>query len=570
MIGFDFEVYMYDWMVVFEDFLTNEVVYFVNDVDGLREFYEKNKDNLLIGYNNNGYDNFILKGILMGKDPYYLSNVIINKTNNIWRLADWNSIGLYSYDVSYNVGFTSLKENEAYLGISIDETPVPFDLDRPLTDDEIELVLGYCKRDVNATKLIFMETISTFETKLFLISNFGLDKSFLNKSDNAILDEVLGARRKYRGANDEFDGFDFTQLDLRIEKYKSLLDHFRKDISSDYKSIGYSMMIADVMHSFGIGGVHGAIDNFDYDGKLMLIDVEAYYPSMTIAYDWFSRAVPSDKKELYAYMKNERGKIKHTNKKLSDAYKLVLNTAYGSYKYKWCNLYDPRMANNITIGGQVMLVDLIEQIEPYIEKLVQSNTDGIIVIPKDEAKVIEAVKEWETRTLMKTEIEYGRRIVQKDVNNYVMEMDDDKVVAVGAYVRQYAPRGLRRTLAVVDKALVEYLIHDTPIEQYIAQNNDPLDYQIISKVGKTYDKVFFRNTDGDVVTNKVNRSFAGFDEGVLLKQKIGKNPERIANHPSKSFVYNGYVDELDMNRIDKQWYVDMVYNRLYQYKGIKR
>lgn len=563
MKGFDFEVFRYDWLVVFKDFITDEYTVIVNDKRALQRYIDENKNDLLVGYNSSNYDNFILKGILLDKDPYYLSNVIINhdKTGRIWKLADWNKIDLNTYDVSFGLGFTSLKENEAYLGISIDECPIDFNQENSLTQEQLELVIEYCKRDVDATQILFEQSRDAFETKLYLCSEFGLDKSYLNKSDQAIIEKVLGAERRYN-CTDEFEPFDFSQLDLRISKYQEVIDYFNQPV--DYQK-GLTIDIAGVPHALGIGGIHGAISNFKYSGKLMNIDVASYYPSMMIEYDWFARSIPSENKKLYAKMKRDRVKLKKTNKQLANAYKLVLNTTYGCYKYQYGNLYDPRMANNICIGGQVMLVDLIEQLEPYCT-LVQSNTDGIIIIPHDDDKVVEVVKDWERRTRMEMEITYGDRIVQKDVNNYVMRTEDG-IKAVGGYVRQFKPRGLRRTMSIVDKALVEHLINDVSIEEYIRNNNDPLDYQIVSKVGKTYDRVLYEKNGIQYETNRVNRAFASYEPCRLYKQKEGKNKECVANHPENTLIWNESVRDFDISQVDKQWYITMTYKRLSDYLG---
>lgn len=563
MIGFDFEVFRYDWLVVFKDFITDEYTIIVNDKQKLQDYINKHKRDLLIGYNNSNYDNFILKGILLDKDPYYLSNIIISKdkSGRIWRMANWNEIDLNTYDVSFGLGFTSLKENEAYLGISIDECPIDFDQMNYLSKEQLEKVIEYCKRDVDATQLLFEKSQDKFETKLYLCNEFGLDKSYLNKADQSIIEKVLGAERKYN-CTDEFDPFDFTQLNLKISKYQDVINFFSKPI--DYKQ-GLNIDICGVPHNLGIGGIHGAIPNFSYTGKIMNIDVASYYPSMMIEYNWFARSVPEENKKLYAKMKKDRIILKKTNKKLANAYKLVLNTTYGCYKYQYCNLYDPRMANNICIGGQVMLVDLLEQLEPYC-KLVQSNTDGIIIIPYDEEKIIEIVKDWEQRTRMEMEITYGDKIVQKDVNNYVMRTEEG-VKAVGGYVAQYKPRGLRRTVSIVDKALVEHFLNDVRIEDYIHSNNDVLDYQIISKVGKTYDRVFYDIDGIEIETNFVNRAFAGLKPCRLYKQKNGKNRELVANHPTNTMIWNEAVYDLDISKIDKQWYIEMAYKRLNDYLG---
>ena len=564
MIGFDFEVFKFDWLVVFKDLINDQYTIIKNDRDKLKEYLNKNKNSLFIGYNNANYDNYILKSILLDIDPYYVSSIIINKdkSGRIYRVANWNKVNFYSYDVSFGLGFTSLKENEAYLGISIDECPINFNLDRPLTDEEFEKVIEYCKRDVDATCLLFEKTRSEFETKLYLCNEFNLDKSYLNKGNQSIIERVLGADRKYN-CTDANDPFDFSQLNLKIKKYQPVIDYFSQP--TDMQK-GFSIDIAGVPHSFGIGGIHGAISNFSYTGKLMNIDVSSYYPSMMIAYDWFARSVPQEKKQLYAKMKADRIVLKKTNKKLSDAYKLVLNTTYGCYKYEYCNLLDPRMANNICIAGQVMLVDLMENLEPYC-KLVQSNTDGIIIIPYDEEKIKEVVKDWEERSRVQMEISYGVKIVQKDVNNYVFKKDNGDIKCVGGYVAQYKPRGLRRTLSIIDKALTEHLINDVSIEDYIHNNNDPLDYQIISKVGKTYDRVFYEVDGKEVPTNFVNRAFAGFTPGRLYKQKAGKNKELVANHPTNTFIWDRAVNDLDISKIDKQWYIDMTYKRLQDYLG---
>ena len=46
------------------------------------------------------------------------------------------------------VGFRSLKELEAFMGHDIKESSVPFDIERPLTQAEIEETKRYCEHDV--------------------------------------------------------------------------------------------------------------------------------------------------------------------------------------------------------------------------------------------------------------------------------------------------------------------------------------------------------------------------------------------------------------------------------------
>lgn len=63
---------------------------------------------------------------------------------------------------------------------------------------------------------------------------------------------------------------------------------------------------------------------------------------------------------------------------MQQPYKIVLNSTYGAMKDKHNAMYDPRQANNVCVGGQLLLLDLIERLEDHCE-IIQSNTDGILV-----------------------------------------------------------------------------------------------------------------------------------------------------------------------------------------------
>lgn len=43
------------------------------------------------------------------------------------------------------------------------------------------------------------------------------------------------------------------------------------------------------------------------------------------------------------------------------------NSTYGAMKDKFNALYDPLQANNVCVTGQLLLLDLIEHLEPYVD-----------------------------------------------------------------------------------------------------------------------------------------------------------------------------------------------------------
>ena len=66
MIFYDFEVFKEDWLVVLIDPSKRQVTEIVNDPDHLSRFYEENKHDIWVGFNSRHYDQYILKGILLG------------------------------------------------------------------------------------------------------------------------------------------------------------------------------------------------------------------------------------------------------------------------------------------------------------------------------------------------------------------------------------------------------------------------------------------------------------------------------------------------------------------------
>ena len=77
LIFYDFEVYKYDWLVVLINYKTREKKVIINNPTELKEFYHLHKNDIFIGYNSRGYDQFIWQAIMFDIDPYYVSEQIV-------------------------------------------------------------------------------------------------------------------------------------------------------------------------------------------------------------------------------------------------------------------------------------------------------------------------------------------------------------------------------------------------------------------------------------------------------------------------------------------------------------
>ena len=466
-IFFDFEVFKYDWLVCITEYWLNDNkdlqtkdLVILNNKDQLERYYIENKESgIFIGKNSSRYDNGIMIGILEGKNPKVISDSIIEKDIS-WKtlIKNWRNYNFLYIDIMQDAARMSLKEEEAYLDLPIVTTEVEFDTNRLLTKEELELTIKYCKADVKALITSFNNNINGIITKLNLIEEYHLPINYMSMTNAQLCSKLFGCIKT--SFDDELVPFDIKQLGI-IPQNKSIIDFYSKPI--DYKN-KLNIDIAGVPHVYAFGGLHGALSNFFYSGEIWLIDVASYYPSLMIYYNFLSRAIPIEGKRKFIDMYFNRRKVKarngeelqvvideeiefykthpyygkydstyndsldkehhKANKKLSQVLKLPLNTTYGCEKAKFNDMYDPHNSNNVCISGQLMITALVELLEPYA-KIIQTNTDGIIVIPYNKDKIKEIIKYWEEKSHMTMEIDIAHKLIQKDVNNYILFVDNN-------------------------------------------------------------------------------------------------------------------------------------------------
>lgn len=244
-------------------------------------------------------------------------------------------------------------------------------------------------------------------------------------------------------------------------------------------------------------------------------------------------------------------------------------------KDKFNALYDPRQANNVCVAGQLMLLDLIEKLEPHA-KIIQSNTDGVLFkidSMEQMPRIKEICSEWEKRTRMGLEFDIFVGVYQKDVNNYLIVDENGKYKSKGAYVKELNP--LDYDLPIVNKALVNYFIKGIPVEQTIKECDSLIEFQKIVKVSSKY----LYGTHGNTKLNeRVLRVFASRslnDEGVFkVKQTPNNNTyrvEKIANTPENCFIMNENINAAKVpRRLNKQYYIDVANKRLNDFLGVKK
>lgn len=551
----DTEVFKEDWVAVFVNPFDRSERVFVNDVPALKKFYEEHKNDIFAGFNIRQYDVYILKGLLLDFNPKDVSDWIVVKGRMGWQYSDlFRHININIYDCM--TGFHGLKTLQGFMGDDIRESDVDFNINRKLTTNEIAETIDYCRNDVLSTIKVFLKQKEEFDAHTSLIKTFNLPLNLIGKTKAQLSAEILGAKRQRR--DDEFD-IEYPDT-LKLNKYQHIKRWYDNNRSYD-KSL--EVDVAGVPHIFAWGGLHAARNNYKSTGVFLNIDVASYYPSLMLRYGWESRNCTSgDKfKEIY----DTRLKLKREGKKKEQQpYKIVLNSTYGAMKDKHNNLYDPRQANNVCVGGQLLLLDLIEKLEDYCD-IVSANTDGILIkLRNNRAHVERICQEWQDRTGMVLEYDEYVKVIQRDVNNYILIDKHGNYKSKGAYVKKL--NDLDYNLPIVNEAVVNYFVCNVPIEQTVNTCHDLHKFQQIVKVTSNYDCAFHGL---DKLSDKTLRVFASVnvaDRGVF-KVKNGR-PEKFADTPLNCFIVNSDVKGLKIpDKLDRDYYVALAKKRVKQFLG---
>ena len=564
VLFYDFEVFKYDWLVVVKDTSTRTTHEIVNSPDKLEALYEGSKKEIWCGFNSRHYDQYILKAILCGFDPKKVNDYIIVKGNPGWKFAPtmFRNIPLLNYDVMLGTD-RGLKSFEGFMGHDIKETSVPFDIDRKLTDAEIRETLKYCNHDVDHAMEVFLKRTEEFNTMMYFIKHFKLPIDFISKTKAQLAAEILGGNRKGESFDDEFQ---FPILDcLELKKYRYIADWYKNPENHDYKKKQDKVIVAGVKHTFSWGGGHGARAKFHASGVFLIIDVTAYYPSLQKKYKFGYRVMNHPENFEFIHDSNIEFKRKG-DKKARQPFKIMDNAISGQMKQRQSALFDPMSNNSICINGQLLLLDLVEHIEPYC-MLIQNNTDGIVVKLDDYEKdfdiLDDIVYEWEQRTGMNMEFDtFMGDIYQKDVNNYLLiDRETGAVKAKGGYVMKL--NDLNYDLPIINRALVDYMIKGIPVERTIRECEDLREFQLVSKISNKYTHILYGN---EPIKEKCVRVFASkiaSDPGVKKVHATRKTAAKLTNSPEHCFIWNESVNGVSVpDKLDKEWYVNFAKKRL--------
>ena len=614
---YDIEVFSDDWIVVFRnpEAEDNHIVIH-NDAYRLRAFLDQ-PDIVVGGFNNKGYDNWVVLTMLLGGSNVEVkrhNDWIVKERKDPWAFPfiQFQKLPFKSFDLKDDIADKGLglKAIEGNLNLPIVESFVPFDIDRPLTPEELEEVIRYCKYDVDSTVRLYNERKENYIDAKALIAEMydvPVDEA-LGLTNAKLCARILGAKPKK--FDDERDYVVPDNIDTDLIP-KPILDFF---LQIRDKSIPYTKLFGAGKGSKGMtldlwletsggrcpvtyawGGVHGAkpcVVVEETENRVIINqDVASLYPNSMLNFGYCSRAMEDP--EAYRKLVERRLGYKHSGDKLrSNALKLPINTTYGAMLNQYNDLADRWAGRSVCISNQLAMTMLITMLSRECETIdfVNINTDGIMfTLDRREVETSERIiKEWSEITRFEMERDDFVKVIQKDVNNYIGITPDGKFKTKGGYVSLYKGGSFKtNSLQIIHKAIVDYLVKGVPPEETIKNETDVFKFQQIVKTGSTYEGSYHYINGERVPIQKVNRIYAVKDpkygqvvkgKWITEKRRKDKSTGKMISEPVDPPVWSestvpecpdhAFIDNenvLTVDDLDKEYYIEMAKGRIDKY-----
>lgn len=634
---FDFEVFPNWWCCVVGEYpqdddlpesIKDDFFVVTSDMPYAREALLRkmcNRDWVNMGYNIKYYDNIILNGVANGFTPRQLkilSDIVIDPEREYesvehMRIAPfarkkYNNF-IYQDFLDDNTG--SLKEKEACMQLDIRESTVPFDKE-DLTAEDKDDIISYCKHDVWSSMMFYKVILKPFiASKLAVGRVFNIPMDVCYKSTNAKLSAIaLGAKKKSFPDAHRQD----IVIPAELKQYiaYSLPSAVVNRLCTSPEKFDVVLFDNDV--SYSNGGIHSVpcrppeikvkskfpawfLHVKEGNGwSLINVDAGSFYPNMMVAWKGLSRAIPEPEK--FASLIKTRLELKSvigpfedkygthpelapkeeydayvSAKEQSQAYKLILNTTYGASGNKYLDLYDPYMTTYTCRLGQLLLTALANNLYTQIGKdnikIIQTNTDGVLIYIRDEYKdlMYQIGAEWERISHIPLEFENEHQIWQRDVNNYIMGKANGRVKTKGGFfVTDMQQPGYNRVRPldayVCREAMIEFIAHGKDIVEHIYGESDISKFAVTCHKG-SFSGILREFNDGrpDEILHKVNRVYASTNKnlGMIFKtKKMQGVPKKYKapGCPPHCELINDALINYDINElrddIDYMWYIE--------------
>ena len=589
-----------------------------NQIDGLVKHLLEYERNFMVTFNGVYFDTQVLQHIIDHYDNWvhYSVDYIIR---SIFEFAQ-KTIDDRNYELppTYKEHYLSFKQIDLFLVLhynndakrcslkwagefsldgNIEELPIDFRKEE-LTSEEIDEIIEYCWNDVMATYNLYRITVgdtshpdyagkNKIQLRLDLIAEYGFSHVAINWNDVKIGAELN--KKVYM----DIAKINEAQLYNKVKERKTKTGFKFKDCFPGYmqfetpefntffKNLGntkvnlnekqeFPFTYKGATFMFAKGGGHSNDQPRIIKllpGQIMLdADVGSMYPNKIrksniypahLGPKWNEAYVLNIPKRLEAKrLYKETGDKKYDN--FQECFKLVMNGNFGRLGDRFDWQYDPFASMQVTIGSQVdifMLAEDLAQI-PTVQ-IISMNTDGLTITidKKYVQQYYEVCRAWEEQVgndvLGNLEYVQYDMFVQTSVNDYLAVKVADWAFKDGEFKAFPIDKPLEKRLkkkgdfltsyelhknkskCIVPIALEKYFTQGIPVADTVMKHRNIFDFCIAKKASRDY---FYRSVDRKTGTvtdlNKLVRYYCSSGTGEKLYKM--KNPNSDKTGPEKS------------------------------------
>ena len=566
---YDLETYPNFFLASFKNTITGKRYRFEisdrkNQSLELYSFLSMNKLGL-IGFNNLNFDYPVLHQSILKYKRRWSAKSIYNIVEDIiqeeysaipdkWvKIPQLDLYRIWHYDNKNKR--TSLKWLEFAMRLENVED-LPYEPGTILTHSQMDHIIKYCDNDIDATEEFYNLSSKQIEIRKFYTKKEKIN--LINASETKIAKEIFG---KYLAEDMNINIWDlkkmrtnrhhinikeiiFAYIKFKHKQNIKMLDYFKSinwksDKDGNSTRIQHSNDYLNVKREYGEGGLHsfGKPGIFESNDEYIVYDVDfaSYYPHLSFVNKLHPAHIPEKIfSQKYKGFYIERKNYPKSNP-INYVLKIILNSAYGLSKDKYAYLYDPKWQLAITINGQLLLTMLTEWIVDNTSycKILFENTDGASYIIKrsEKDKVDEILKKMEDLSGIALEAQIYKKLIMRDVNNYMSIDLNDKIKFKGAFEidRDYHKNHSKR---IVPIAVANYYINGITPEETIEKHMQNQDYTFAKNYG-IYDfcigakmtgknKLYERTVKGVKTTDKklykVTRYYVSNNGSQLIKK----------------------------------------------------
>lgn len=551
------------------------------DIQGLVTFFYE--DYYFVGYNNIHYDNPILNYIIMLYREHYfdrystreltesvfrMSQLVIDKNSDfdLWKEYKYarNFLSIDLLTMLYSKALrVSLKEMQVTMQYkNVEEFVVDWHQDLP--EKDIDRLISYNINDVESTEELLYRCKDLLELRIETEKDFGLPCLSLdrvNLGDRLLQLKVMEKtglnKKQLENMKSPANYVDLEKIIFPWIKFESpilqkkLTDMKNQhNISPGRKGYINTFIFGEMKVTIGVGGIHGdngtCIIKPNEDELLLDSDVNSLYPSLMRMYHLYPPKLKDILGQIFPQIIDDRLEFKRTGQKnKNETYKYMLNGVSGKMQDETSWLFSPFTVMQVRINGQLLLLMLAERLLKLGCKLYQINTDGILYkLKKSKYEELQQVlKEWEKLTMLTLETEEFTQFYQLAINDYFGVEPNNKIKKKGFFLTDIE-LGKGLTPKIIPEAIINYFVHNIPVEDTIKSCKDICKFLQAEKTGKQWTVEY-----NEQIQQRINRFYVSNSGYYLWKWKLddtGKKSYQIMLKDHGVRLHNKFYSDEDL------------------------